>query len=79
MGLPGILWNECCRAEIVAHIDQQCPSRPIGLMPFLFRSSGGSWQVLFVRRSVLPSVGPFLLGRKRLPPPLTSFVQRRLG
>jgi hypothetical protein len=25
MGLPEILWNECCRAEIVAHIDPFVP------------------------------------------------------
>ncbi len=30
------------------------------MMSFLFRSSGGWWQVLFIRGSALPSVGPFL-------------------
>jgi transposase len=30
-GLPEVLWNECCRAEIVAHIDQQCPKRTQGM------------------------------------------------
>lgn len=30
-GLPEVLWNECCRAEIVAHVDQQCPKRTQGM------------------------------------------------
>jgi transposase len=30
-GLPEALWNECCRAEIVAHVDRQCPKRTQGM------------------------------------------------
>ena len=30
-GLPQALWTECCRAEVIAHVDQQCPKRSQGL------------------------------------------------
>jgi transposase len=30
-GLPQALWSECCRAEIIAHVDQQCPKRSQGM------------------------------------------------
>ena len=30
-GLPQVLWSECCRAEIIAHVDQQCPKRSQGM------------------------------------------------
>lgn len=32
-GLPQALWNECSRAEVIAHIDRQCPKRAQGLSP----------------------------------------------
>jgi transposase len=30
-GLPQALWNECCRAEVVSHVDRECPKRSQGL------------------------------------------------
>ncbi|NUQ65121.1 MAG: IS1634 family transposase, partial [Pirellulales bacterium] len=30
-GLPQALWNECCRAEVVSHVDRECPKRNQGL------------------------------------------------
>jgi transposase len=30
-GLPEAMWNECCRAEVSAHVDRQCPKRLQGL------------------------------------------------
>jgi transposase len=30
-GLPQALWNECCRADVIAHVDAECPKRTQGL------------------------------------------------
>lgn len=30
-GLPQALWNESCRAEVVSHVDRECPKRNQGL------------------------------------------------
>jgi transposase len=30
-GLSQALWNECCRAEVIAHVDTACPKRTQGL------------------------------------------------
>ncbi len=30
-GLPQAMWNECCRAEVIAHVDARCPKRTQGL------------------------------------------------
>lgn len=30
-GLPQALWNETCRAEVVSHVDRECPKRNQGL------------------------------------------------
>lgn len=32
-GLPQALWNECSRAEVIAHVDRRCPKRAQGLSP----------------------------------------------
>ncbi|MBM4341637.1 MAG: IS1634 family transposase [Deltaproteobacteria bacterium] len=30
-GLPQALWNECCAAEVISHVDRECPKRNQGL------------------------------------------------
>jgi len=47
-GLPETLWRECCRANVVAHIDQQCPKRTQGL------STGQYLAIAALNRAICP-------------------------
>jgi transposase len=47
-GLPQALWNECCRAEVIAHVDQQCPKRTQGL------STGEYLAIAALNRAIRP-------------------------
>ena len=47
-GLPQALWNECCRADVIAHVDQQCPKRPQGL------STGEYLAIAAMNRAIRP-------------------------
>ena len=47
-GLPQALWNECCRAEVIAHIDAECPKRTQGL------STGDYLAIAALNRAIRP-------------------------
>jgi transposase len=47
-GLPQALWNECCRAEVITHVDLQCPKRAQGL------STGEYLAIAALNRAIRP-------------------------
>jgi hypothetical protein len=47
-GLSQALWNECCRAEAIAHVDSECPKRPQGL------STGEYLAIAALNRAIRP-------------------------
>ena len=47
-GLPEALWSECCRAEVIAQVDHQCPKRPRGL------STGEYLAIAALNRAICP-------------------------
>jgi transposase len=47
-GLPEALWSECCRAEVIAQVDHQCPKRPQGL------STGEYLALAALNRAICP-------------------------
>jgi transposase len=47
-GLPQALWNECCRAEVIAHVDSECPKRTQGL------STGEYLAIAALNRAIRP-------------------------
>jgi transposase len=47
-GLPQALWNESFRAEVIAHVDRECPKRPQGL------STGQYLAIAALNRAMCP-------------------------
>jgi len=47
-GLPQALWNECCRAEVIAHVNSECPKRTQGL------STGEYLAIAALNRAIRP-------------------------
>jgi transposase len=47
-GLPQALWNECSRAEVIAHVDRECPKRSQGL------STGQYLAIAALNRAIRP-------------------------
>jgi len=47
-GLPQALWNESSRAEVIAHVDRECPKRPQGL------STGQYLAIAALNRAMCP-------------------------
>ena len=47
-GLPQALWNECCRAEVIAYVDAECPKRTQGL------STGEYLAIAALNRAIHP-------------------------
>lgn len=47
-GLPQALWNECCRAEVIAHVNSECPKRKQGL------STGEYLAIAALNRAIRP-------------------------
>lgn len=47
-GLPQALWNECCRAEVIARVDSECPKRTQGL------STGEYLAIAALNRAICP-------------------------
>jgi len=47
-GLPQALWNECQRAEVIGHVDRQCPKRRQGL------STGEYLTIAALNRAISP-------------------------
>jgi transposase len=53
-GLPQALWHECCRAEVITHVDAECPKRTQGL------STGEYLAIAALNRAIHPESKRFL-------------------